>query len=131
MSGYLTVVALALLPAAGNFLGGLVSEFMTVSRRTLSLALHLAAGIVLAVVGIELMPEALEVDRPWLVLVAFVLGGFGFVMLERGIGWVRGRFAGVKAGESGTPAEQEETEPNAGPWAIYFGFPSISSATAS
>lgn len=122
MSGYLTVVALALLPAAGNLLGGLVSEFMTVSRRTLSLALHLAAGIVLAVVGIELMPEALEVERPWLVLIAFVLGGAGFVMLERAIGWVRGRFAGVKAGaESGAPAQQEEKEPNTGPWAIYFG----------
>lgn len=122
MTGYLTVLLLALLPAAGNFLGGVASEFVTVSRRTLSLALHVAAGIVIGVVGIELMPEALDVDRPWLVLIAFVLGGAGFVLLEWSIGWVQGRFAGVKAGaDPETPAQQEDEEPNVGPWAIYFG----------
>lgn len=33
------------------------------SRRTVSLALHAAAGIVLAVVAVEILPEALEVER--------------------------------------------------------------------
>lgn len=119
---YLTVLALALLPAAGNFMGGLVSEFMTVSRRTLSLALHVAAGIILAIVGIELMPEALAVERPWIVLIAFVLGGGSFILLESSIGWVQGRFAGVKAGsDDQTPAQEEDREPSVGPWAIYLG----------
>jgi hypothetical protein len=95
---YLVVLALALLPAVGNFLGGVLAEISEVSQRTLSLALHVAAGVVLAVVGIELIPEALEVDRPWIPLLALVLGGLGFILLERAIGWVRGRFSGVEAG---------------------------------
>ncbi len=42
--------------------GGVFAEIIHVSERSLGLALHIAAGIVLAVVGIELMPEALTVD---------------------------------------------------------------------
>jgi ZIP family zinc transporter len=60
MDEYLQVLAFAALPAIGNFAGGLLSEAFRVSQKTLSLALHIAAGIVLAVVGIELMPKALE-----------------------------------------------------------------------
>jgi zinc transporter, ZIP family len=41
----------------------------------LSLALHLAAGIVLAVVGLELMPEALRADPPWVPILAFLGAG--------------------------------------------------------
>lgn len=59
MQEFLLVLAFAALPAAGNLLGGLAAEFFHVSDKTLSKALHLAAGIVLAVVGLELMPEAL------------------------------------------------------------------------
>ena len=65
MQGFVLVLALAALPAAGNFLGGLAAEVFKVSERALSLALHLAAGIVLAVVGLELMPEALTAQPPW------------------------------------------------------------------
>lgn len=120
MGDYLVVLALALLPAAGNFLGGVLAEVFEVSQSTLSLALHVAAGVVLAVVGIELIPEALTVDRPWIPLLAFVLGGAGFILLERAIGWVRGRFSGVAAGASPqAPAQQERAGTDAGPWAIY------------
>lgn len=58
MQDYLQVLAFAALPAAGNFLGGVLAEIFRVSDRSLSLALYLAAGIVLAVVGIELMLQA-------------------------------------------------------------------------
>lgn len=46
VDGYLLVLALAALPAAGNFAGGLLAEAFDVPRRVLSLALHLAAGII-------------------------------------------------------------------------------------
>ena len=62
---FLKVMALALLPAIGNFGGGLLAEYLRTTRRTLSLALHAAAGIVIAVVAIELMPEALGGAPPW------------------------------------------------------------------
>ena len=89
--GYLLVVALAALPAGGNFLGGLVSELFPESERTLSLALHLAAGVVLGVVGLELMPEALAVDPVWVPTLAFVVGGLAFMGIERGIDAVQRR----------------------------------------
>ena len=91
MDGYLLVLALAALPAAGNFAGGLLAEAFDVSRRALSLALHLAAGIVIGVVGLELLPRALEASAPWVPLLAFVAGGALFLGLERAIGYVKGR----------------------------------------
>ncbi len=94
MSGYVLVVALAALPAAGNFAGGLIAETFRVSERVLSLALHLAAGIVLAVVGLELMPEALQASAPWVPLLAFVAGGAAFIGLDRSIGYVQARMGG-------------------------------------
>lgn len=123
MGDYGRVLLLAMLPAAGNFLGGVFAEVFNVSQRTLSLALHVAAGVVLAVVGIELIPEALEADQPWIPLLAFVAGGIGFILLERAIGWVKARFSGVQAGaRSNQPAQEEDKdEADAGPWAIYAG----------
>ena len=50
---------LALMPAIGNFAGGLIAERLSGSRRVLNWALHAAAGIVIAVIAVELMPEAL------------------------------------------------------------------------
>ena len=84
-------MGLAALPALANFLGGALAEVFRVSGRALSLALHVAAGIVLAVVGLELMPEALEASPPWVPLVAFVAGGAAFIGLDRFIGYVQGR----------------------------------------
>ena len=71
-----------------------MAEVFQVSDRSLSLALHLAAGIVLAVVGIELMPEALEADPPWVPLIAFVAGGAVFIGLDSVVGYVQGRLGG-------------------------------------
>lgn len=94
MSGYPLVLLLASLPAVGNFAGALLAEVFDVSERALSLALHLAAGIVLGVIGIELMPRALKASLPWVPLVAFVVGGALFLGLERLIGYAKGRLGG-------------------------------------
>jgi ZIP family zinc transporter len=91
---FLTVLGLAMFPAVANFAGGALAEVFRVSGRALSLALHLAAGIVLAVVGLELMPEALEASAPWAPLLAFVAGGAAFIGLDRLIGYVQGRLGG-------------------------------------
>ncbi len=107
MEGFALVLVLAALPAAGNFLGGLLAEITKVSDRTLSLALHLAAGIVLAVVGLELMPEALSATHAWVPILALAAGGLGFMGLERVIDSVRHRL--------GRGAESN------GPWAIFAG----------
>ncbi len=88
-----TVLAVATLPALATVVGALVAEAVTVTERVLSLVLHLAAGIVLAVVGLELMPAALAARPAWIPVVAFVAGGVVFMGLERLIGLIRARLA--------------------------------------
>ena len=107
MQEYLVVLALAALPAAGNFAGGLLAEFVPLSDRRLSFALHAAAGIVLAVVGIELMGQVLLAEPPWAALLAFVAGGGVAVALDTLVDLVRGRFG--------------STAQDTGAWMIYFG----------
>lgn len=107
MEGFVLVLALAALPAAGNFIGGLAAEMVEVSERTLSLSLHLAAGIVMAVVGLELMPEALAASTPWVPVLAFVGGGAFFMGIERTIGSIQRRLGTSKK--------------NSGPLAIFTG----------
>ncbi|HSL43673.1 MAG TPA: hypothetical protein VK897_09595 [Anaerolineales bacterium] len=82
MSEFLQVLALALMPAAGNFVGGLFTEAARISRHRLGLALHAAAGIVLAVMAVELMPRALAGEPAWAVVAAFVAGGGFFVLVD-------------------------------------------------
>jgi ZIP family zinc transporter len=93
MEGFALVLTLAALPAAANLAGGLAAEVVQIGDRALSLALHLAAGIVLAVVGLELMPEALSATPVWVPIVGFVGGGVVFIGLERLIGFVQGRLS--------------------------------------
>lgn len=81
MTELVVVCGLALLPALGNFLGGLLAEVAPTSKRTLNRALHAAAGIVIAIVAVELMPHALEAASGWVVGVAFGVGGAAYVAL--------------------------------------------------
>lgn len=107
MGEYLTVLGYAAMPALGNFAGGILAEFMRASGKVLSLALHLAAGIVFGVVAIELMPQALASPQPLLILGAFVVGGILFLAVERTSNVAKTRFGGKTS--------------EAGPWAIFLG----------
>lgn len=107
MDGFLLVLAFAALPALGNVLGALASEITEISERTLSLALHLAAGVVLAVVGLELLPEAMTSSAPWIPIAAFAVGGLLFIAIEKAIGIVKHRYVG--------------SDGSSGPLAIYTG----------
>lgn len=71
--------------------------------------MHLAAGIILAVIGLELMPEAIGADQPFIPILAFVGGALFFTLLDGGIGYIQRRFGGNA--ESGVGAAV----------AIYFG----------
>lgn len=78
----LPILGLALLPAAGNFAGGMLAEMWQPSGRVLSLALHAAVGIMIAIVAIELLPEASTVLSGWWVGTAFIVGGVLYVAAE-------------------------------------------------
>lgn len=107
MNNIWQVLGLALLPALGNFAGGLLAERFHVSKRQLNRALHAAAGIVIAVVAVELMPEALAQVSAWVVALGFGLGGLAYVMLESVV---------EKAQRSGS----SKGGPNLGTWMIFI-----------
>lgn len=93
---FLTVLGLALLPALGNFGGGVFAEFLRPSKTTLNHTLHAATGIILAVISVEVMPKALETVPAWLLALAFLTGGGAYVLIEAGIDrWQEGKQAGV------------------------------------
>jgi ZIP family zinc transporter len=80
------VIGLALLPALGNFSGGLLAEYTRTPQERLNKALHAAAGIVIAVVAVEAMPEALSKASGWIIGVCFGLGGLANIGMEALIG---------------------------------------------
>jgi ZIP family zinc transporter len=100
MESYWMVFGLALLPALGNFSGGLLAEFFDTNKRRLNKALHAAAGIIIAIVSTELMPEALEKMSAWRVAVAFGLGGIAYVL----IGTVVDKLQGASKNKGGNNA---------------------------
>ena len=81
----LILLGLACLPALGNFGGGVLAEWLHPSKITLNRALHAAAGIILAVVAVEVMPEALRSAPAWLLALAFLTGGGAYLLVEAGI----------------------------------------------
>ncbi|MBN2196737.1 MAG: hypothetical protein JW751_28270 [Polyangiaceae bacterium] len=100
MSGVGAVLLLALLPGAGNFLGGMAAEIREPSPRFLNWALHAASGIVIAIVAVELMPSALGKLAGWWVALAFALGGMAYVALEAGVERLQGKRDGHGGGRS-------------------------------
>ncbi|MDR4461914.1 MAG: hypothetical protein MRJ67_15580 [Nitrospirales bacterium] len=104
-SQYLLVLGLAVFPAFGNFAGAAVAELVKVIDLARNLALHAAAGIVFGIVGIELMPRALEAATPWIVIVAYLLGGMAYMGVES----LLKKFSAQSNTDSGNAA-----------WMIYF-----------
>ena len=82
MSNLWYILLLSLLPGAGNFAGGMAAEFWRTSPRLLNGALHAASGIVIAIVAVELIPEALAGLAGWWIAAAFVAGGVAYVVVQ-------------------------------------------------
>lgn len=79
------VLLLALMPGLGNFVGGLVAESRPRSDVWLNRALHAAAGVVMAVVAVEIFPEALQVASGWVLGIAFAVGGLLYLAAEAAV----------------------------------------------
>ena len=90
MTSLWTVLLLSLMPAAGNFAGGVAAELRKPSPRFLNWALHAAAGIVIGIVAVELLPEALGKLAGWWIALAFALGGGAYVMLDMAVERLQG-----------------------------------------
>lgn len=63
----------------------MLAEFGKVTGRLLNWALHAASGIVIAIVAVELMPEALKSLSGWWIATAFGAGGVAYVLVEMAI----------------------------------------------
>ena len=79
------VLLLSLLPGLGNFAGGLLAEFGKTTERLLNWALHAASGIVIAIVSVELLPEASKSLDGWWIAAAFGAGGVTYILIETGV----------------------------------------------
>ncbi|MFA0832823.1 MAG: ZIP family metal transporter [Methanobacterium formicicum] len=107
MNELLVIFLYSLLPVLGTFAGGLAAEFFQISKKNLSLALHAATGIILAVISVELIPRSLTATTPWIVILAFVAGGVFFVILDQLINYMQ-----VKNGD---------LSQSTAAWAIFVG----------
>jgi len=101
MNEFSLVILFSFLPAIGTFTGGTIAEFFKISRQTYSLALHAATGIIFAVISVVLIPQALKATTPWLVILAFILGGIFFITIDRFINFVQGRIGGDQSTADG------------------------------
>lgn len=115
MSNFLQVLLLALFPAIGNFAGGIIAELVRTTRRKLSVALHLAAGIVFGVIAVELAPRTLQGVPPWLAVLGFLAGGAAFV----GVNVLIKRFQLQSASAGQSQSLQTKEGPEGGAWSIY------------
>lgn len=68
------LVGLAAVPAVATLSGAAFALYRSPSERARSLFQHFAAGVVLAVVAGELLPEITKEHRPFGVVIGFVLG---------------------------------------------------------
>lgn len=105
----LPVLLLALFPAAGNFLGGIAAELLRTTRQRLSIALHLAAGILFGVISIELAPRVFEGAPAWLAGAGFLAGGLFYILLES----IIHKLTGEAHGEDSSGSSMS------GAWVIY------------
>lgn len=68
------ILGLTAIPVGATVLGGAIAVFRVPSDKIRSLVQHFAAGVVMAVVAGELLPEITREHRPLGVLIGFVLG---------------------------------------------------------
>lgn len=79
MSPYLAMF----IPAFVASLGGLLAVFWSPSHQTRSLIQHFAAGVVLAALAVEVLPEIGREDAPsWVIIGAFTFGGLMMYIMK-------------------------------------------------
>lgn len=94
------ILTLTLIPVFATMLGGAIAAFRTPSAKLRSVVQHFAAGVVLAVVAGELLPEMTKEHKPLGVVIGFVLG----VGLMLGVKEVTGRMEGRSERSGGAKA---------------------------
>lgn len=67
---------------AGMIVGGVAAAWWQPSRRVRNYIQHLAAGVVFAAVGVEVLPDVMHRDNPVAVVVGFALGTVSMLVIR-------------------------------------------------
>lgn len=95
MQEFLFALTLSALPVASNFMGAIIAEALPSSKQTLGLALHAAAGVLLAIASTELIPRVASAKPVWAAILALFLGGAFFVWINQLLNLSKNRLRGV------------------------------------
>jgi zinc transporter, ZIP family len=110
MQEFLFALTLSALPVVSNFMGAMIAEALPSSKQTLGLALHAAAGVLLAILlrrrcanaSTELIPRVAmsatgyAYAKPvWAAILALFLGGAFFVWINQLLNLSKNRLRGV------------------------------------
>jgi ZIP family zinc transporter len=87
-------LAYAAVPAVAAIGAGLIAEFTKASSRTVSLALHAAAGMLLAVISLGILAPALRSPSLWLIVLAFLGGSVLLLAIDAGLSLAKNIGAG-------------------------------------
>ncbi len=85
MSASFAAVSWTLVPALAAAIGGLIGLVWQPNAQTRSAIQHFTAGVVLAAVGAELLPE-LGHSAPWSMAIGFLIGGGAMLALRAVLG---------------------------------------------
>ena len=66
-------LTLILLPALAAVVGGILVDFINISQELLVMIYHFSGGMILAIVGIQLMPEVIHHPQEWLIILFFIM----------------------------------------------------------
>ncbi|MEH1866910.1 MAG: zinc/iron permease [Nostoc sp.] len=95
MQEFLFALTLSALPVVSNFMGAMLAEALPSSKQTLGLALHAAAGVLLAIASTELIPRVAYAKPVWAAILALFLGGAFFVWINQLLNLSKNRLRGV------------------------------------
>ncbi len=98
---------LILIPAAAALIGGVLVEFVPISKRFLSFVFHFSSGVLMGIIGIELIPEFLKAKTQWIILLFFVIGGIFYIFVD----WLT-EFVNETLGEG---------DSGKSPWVVFLG----------
>jgi len=95
MPEFLFALTLSAMPVVSNFIGGIIAEALPTSKQTLGLALHAAAGVLLAIASTELIPRVLIAKPVWATILALFLGGASFIWVNELLKLSKNRLRGI------------------------------------
>lgn len=84
------LLALSLLPALANLVGAAAAEVAPASRRTRSLIVYVATGVMLGLIALELAPRAFQNVSTARAALGFLLGGIVYLVIDGLMDMLRG-----------------------------------------